>query len=1264
MQKSFAKIFLLFFLCFVLLCPLLGAAQGDNLLSNGDFETLTAAELPRDWQYSYWKKDGSTFSVYGEGQDGGNCIGIVNETDNDARFEQTIPVKPNTYYHISAYVYSEQCSYTGVAAVLSVADSFAISNMVRNPPTWTKAEIYGKTTENQTSLTVQCRLGWYGMESSGVAYFDLVSVEELPQAPTGVILQPFDYSSSDYYDTMIASHVIAPESSSQTQAEEEVRNTYSKWVVVGVLALAVLLLFGHYLKKEGEENAAKMDRIFAIGLSLAFLTRLGIALFVDGYEVDYNCFMGWASRMAEVGPAEFYLEGFCDYPPLYMLFLGINGLLANLFGLSGKAFILLNKLFPMACDLVLSWFLYRIGKKVTQANMAAFMALCYAFLPAVLINSAAWGQVDSVLVLLSVLCLYCLAQEKMALSTVFFALGIMTKPQMLMFGPIFLAGFILHIIHDVKRGFKNLGLCFLLGLGIVLAIYLPCTIKQNPLWILDKYASTLSSYPYATVNALNLFGICGANWVDQNAAFLGKTYVFWGTVGMAVSIAFALALLVKKREGRLLPLCAAVMLLGIFFFGVRMHERYYMPSIGLLFLAAILNRDKRLFYAAGLIALPQFINVYMVLHGEHLPANHQGLQIATGLFLLLSMGYLFYVALDICLGKKEGSLLPAPFKPTRRLITTLHFPSMFERGDLQKAKMSRLDVLLMSGITLVYAVLALCNLGDTKAAQTVYHGAFGESLVFDTGESRILDSLWYYGEIGSGQYIVRVSEDGENWSEGATYTYEENTMFTWHIEKISMLGRYVQFTFREEFPLIELAVKGEDGQLLPLTLVKEEGTDPQAENLIDEQALVPQDFSYKNSMYFDEIYHARTGYEQANGLPWYETTHPPLGKVFMSWCIQLLGMTPFAWRLAGTLAGIAMVPALYYFLKLLFRKTELCAAGAILLCADGMHFAQTRMATIDSFVTLFILCSYLFMLRYILLSFYHEKFIKTLVPLFFSGLFMGLGVASKWTGIYGGLGLAILFFFTMGVRTAEYIKAKNSLSVLPDEPILAKIVKGYPKKMTLTLLSCVLFFVLIPALIYVGSYYQRIETGSTLKDIWKYQLDMLSYHKATLSSHPYESPWWTWPMMIKPLWAYWWQTAPEGWTGSINTMGNPYVWWGGFACILFMLVRIVRLDGQRDPRLLLLVFAYLAQLVPWILVPRSTYIYHYFTCVPFLVAALVYGYEQILARKHGKIWVWGSVCLAVLLFAFFYPAVSGMPIPDWYGRLMRWLPSWALFWGI
>ncbi|MDT2263872.1 hypothetical protein P7H12_10120 [Paenibacillus larvae] len=85
--------------------------------------------------------------------------------------------------------------------------------------------------------------------------------------------------------------------------------------------------------------------------------------------------------------------------------------------------------------------------------------------------------------------------------------------------------------------------------------------------------------------------------------------------------------------------------------------------------------------------------------------------------------------------------------------------------------------------------------------------------------------------------------------------------------------------------------------------------------LFDEQKDAPYEPTYLNGTYFDEIYHARTAYEHLHQIEPYESTHPPLGKIFISAGIWLFGMNPLGWRIVGTLFGVGMIPLMYAFGK-------------------------------------------------------------------------------------------------------------------------------------------------------------------------------------------------------------------------------------------------------------------------------------------------------------------------------------------------------------
>ena len=71
-----------------------------------------------------------------------------------------------------------------------------------------------------------------------------------------------------------------------------------------------------------------------------------------------------------------------------------------------------------------------------------------------------------------------------------------------------------------------------------------------------------------------------------------------------------------------------------------------------------------------------------------------------------------------------------------------------------------------------------------------------------------------------------------------------------------------------------------------------------------------------------------------------------------------IGHHAFAWRLPGVLAGVAMAVLLYLLARLLFRRREVAVFLGVLIAADGMLFAQSRIGMNDAYVGLGIVGAY------------------------------------------------------------------------------------------------------------------------------------------------------------------------------------------------------------------------------------------------------------------------------------------------------------------
>ena len=587
-----------------------------------------------------------------------------------------------------------------------------------------------------------------------------------------------------------------------------------------------------------------------------------------------------------------------------------------------------------------------------------------------------------------------------------------------------------------------------------------------------------------------------------------------------------------------------------------------------------------------------------------------------------------------------------------------------------KSPIDKKDKWIMLLIAIVYAVVAYVNLGSFTAPQTQSY--MEDSVVISLEEPSDIGDIRYYAGIGEGTVQFEYSLDGETYTpvidvegEEATIEYKNKKMYVWRITDTDIKASYIRINVIEPgMNINEIAVFDKEGNRLPIASAVLERGGPHGkvipDNLIDEQEIVPDDPTYMDDMYFDEIYHGRTAYEEIHHLKIYEITHPPLGKNIMTIGVHLFGMTPFGWRCMGTLFGVLMLPLIYIFAKNLFKKRKYAILAAVLMSVDFMHFSQTRIGTIDSYSVFFIMLMFLFMYYYTQHNFNFQPLKKTLIPLFLCGLAFGLGAATKWLCLYAGAGLAAVFIYIMVRRYKEYKLALREPEKYPE------LIANYKKNVLFTILWCILFFIIIPGVIYLLAYipYTQMDAPNAygLQEVIGNQKYMLNYH-ANLNpakTHPFSSMWYTWPLDIRPLLFYSNQTTP-GVVSTMSTMGNPLIWIGGFiSSVVFIFLAIFK--KYRSKTAAFLGIAALSQFLPWTLVSREVFIYHYFATTPFLILLLVLMLKTIDERyKNGKKVTMIYVIACVAAFAFFYPVISGTPVPSGYIPFIRWLPSWPFY---
>lgn len=545
-------------------------------------------------------------------------------------------------------------------------------------------------------------------------------------------------------------------------------------------------------------------------------------------------------------------------------------------------------------------------------------------------------------------------------------------------------------------------------------------------------------------------------------------------------------------------------------------------------------------------------------------------------------------------------------------------------------------------LTAVYAVAAFMGLGSARDPQHFCTLEAGESATLALDGVHSIDTVWYYTGLYTGEYTLAYSDDGITYTAAGTMPQGYADLFKWlhpqPADTAPATAAYVRVTAGTRLELGELALLDAQGERIA---VREITGPASAAALCDEADTVPASSTYFNSSYFDEIYHARTAYEHLRGVYPYEVSHPPLGKEILSLGIVLFGMTPFGWRCMGALFGVAMLPLMWDLLRRMFRDDRVALCGAALLAFDFMHLTQTRIATIDSFATLFILLMYLFLYRY-----FTEGKLRHLAA---CGVTFGIGAATKWTCLYAGAGLGVLWalhWVFSGVRAHRTGDGRR-----------------YARRLLGNIGFCLVFFVLVPGMIYYASYYpygaarglhgiSMYFTREYAAIVLENQRFMFTYHAGLVATHPYSSRWWQWLLDLRPILYY--LSYGDGTVSTIGAFVNPLLCWGGLLALPVLAYRA----WKRDRTALFLLVGYLAQVLPWVFISRLTFEYHYFAATLFLVLALGYVFDRLRRRGYLGI-VYAFTAANGVLFALFYPVLTGVTIPrDYAWNVLKWLPDW------
>ena len=139
------------------------------------------------------------------------------------------------------------------------------------------------------------------------------------------------------------------------------------------------------------------------------------------------------------------------------------------------------------------------------------------------------------------------------------------------------------------------------------------------------------------------------------------------------------------------------------------------------------------------------------------------------------------------------------------------------------------------------------------------------------------------------------------------------------------------------------------------------------------------------------------------------------------------------------------------------------------------------------------------------------------------------------------------------------------------------------------------------------------HTGQTLLDLTG---QMYRYHNGLTEAHPASSPWWAWPLNLKPVWFYQEGLAANT-AAAIYDAGNLVLWWVSAPAMVWVSIMAFR---RRSLALTLIAVGFAAQWIPWARIDRAAFQYHYYTALPFVILALAYFVAELWHGASQATW--------------------------------------------
>jgi Gpi18-like mannosyltransferase len=379
------------------------------------------------------------------------------------------------------------------------------------------------------------------------------------------------------------------------------------------------------------------DRRFWLLFGVALAVRIVLMPLPEPIDFDLVYFLfPWMRYSATHSIVEFYLYGepLVNYPPLFVVLLaGLSKLYAAAvpsLEITPLQYVLI-KLPTVVADMATGAVIYLAAAGIDQrrgkaSRLPLLAAGLWLLNPAVIYVSSIWGQFEAIQALWMMAALLAAAKKRWGWSGVFMGLALLTKTQAITIAPLL-------ALLAWWSGWRALLRWGGAVIAVMAAGLLPFWFGGAAQSLRSLYVDAVGYYPAMSMNAYNPWFIAHIRtrellgyWVEDSTALLGPVTI--RHVGMALVIAYGLLVVFVLYQRWRAPsdqpaaeadaaqqigtfFAAGLLIFGFFMLATEMHERYILPALAPLALAAALLRPARLPFV--LLSATVFLNLIHVL---------------------------------------------------------------------------------------------------------------------------------------------------------------------------------------------------------------------------------------------------------------------------------------------------------------------------------------------------------------------------------------------------------------------------------------------------------------------------------------------------------------------------------------------------------------------------------------------------------------------------------------------------------------------------